>query len=428
METVDKRPFGFWTATALVVGGVIGAGIYLVPSKMAGFGWTGVVAWIAGAVGALVIGRVLSALTAAKPQEPGLVPLIGDVLGPVAGVLLGWVVWVSYWTANAYIALVAARYAGEIVPALSATPMRQGVTASLVVIALTALNLTGLKSTGRFQVVTTVLKLLPLAAVMLILAGMALSPAPAGTAPVAHPAFSMGALLPAAAMAMLAIIGFESASVAAERIRDPERNVPRATMLGIMLSCAIYLVVSTGIAFTVPGPQLAASNAPIALFVGQHWGGWAAQAVALFAVISTVGCLNVWVLLQGEVPLGMVRAGQLPEWFGRTNSKDIAVVPLMLGSGLSCLMLIAGGFDGGEVVVDFLLNLTAVSGVWIYAFAGAAALKLRLKPVLALLSVLFSVGIMLGGGVYVTLLSIALMATALPLYWLTLRARAGVAA
>ncbi|MBY0581312.1 MAG: APC family permease [Sphingomonas sp.] len=416
----SERPFGFWTAVALVVGGVIGAGIYAVPSQVAPLGWTGPIGWIAGGSGALIIGRVLSALTAARPGEPGLIAIIGTALGPVAGVLVGWGAWVSYWCANAYIALTAARYAGQIIPALAASPLRQALTAGALIVGLTLLNLTGLKSSGRFQVITTVLKLLPLVAVMLIVAGMAGTDRAAFTA-VPQAPFSLAALLPATALAMVAIIGFESASIAAERIRDPERNVPRATMVGIVLACGIYLVVCTGITFTVPEAALVGSNAPVALFIERHWGGWAGTLVAAFAVISTVGCLNVWVLLQGEVPLGLARAGLLPDWFAHTNSRDIATVPLVLASALACALLLLGSWRGGAIM-DFMLQLTAVSGVWIYAFAGLTALRLRIRPVLGLLSVLFSVGIMIGSGVEAVMLSIALMLAALPLYALTLRA------
>lgn len=421
MDASDKRPFGIWTAVALVIGGVIGAGIYVVPSQFAYLGWSGAAAWIVGGAGALVIGSVLSALTAARPGAPGLVAVIGAELGPVAGVLVGWGAWVSYWCANAYIALTAARYAGQIAPGLAATPVRQAGVACLLLVALTMLNLGGLKGSGRFQVATTALKLLPLAAVVAIVAGMAAT-GPAAFAAAPQAPLSFAPLLSATALAMAAIIGFESASVAAERIRDPARNVPRATMLGIALSCAIYLVVCTGIVFTTPPALLAASNAPVALFIERHWGRGAGDVVAAFAVISTVGCLNVWVLMQGEVPLGLARAGLLPAWFGRTNARDIARAPLVLASVLACALLLLGCWRGGAAIMDFMLRLTAVSGVWIYAFAGLAAMKARVRPVMGLLSVLFSLGVMAGGGGEATLLSIVLMAAALPLYALTRRA------
>jgi APA family basic amino acid/polyamine antiporter len=425
--TSSERPFGFWTATAMVVGGVIGAGIYVVPSQFGRFGWSGVGAWILGGAGALLIGRVLAAITAARPQEPGLIAIIGEILGPIVGVLNGWAAWVSYWCANAYISLTAARYAGDLLPGLSTTPVRQSLTACLLIIALTLLNLSGLRSSGRFQVATSVLKLLPLAAVILTVAAMA---ATGGHEFVreAHSPLSVVPLLSATALGFVAIMGFESASIASERVRNPERNIPRATMLGITLSCLIYLVVCTGISFSMPAAQLAASNAPVADFIAQHWGAWAARAVAGFAVISTVGCLNVWIMLQGEVPLGLVRGGLLPEWFARTSARDIAVVPLVTASSLTCLLLLLGCWRGGAAIMDFMLRLTAVTGVWIYAFAALAAIQLRLKLALAIPALLFAVAIMAGSGLEAFLLSLLLMVVALPLYALAVRRPAEAAA
>ena len=429
MTTDSARPFGFWTAMALVVGGVIGAGIYVVPGQFAGLGWTGAAAWLLGGAGALLIGRVLTALISARPNEPGVIAVIGEVLGPIPGVLVGWGAWVSYWCANAYIALTAARYAGTLVPELTATPLRQTITACLAIVALSALNLSGLKGAGRFQVLTTALKLLPLLAVMVILGGMALT---AGTAAhpviVEHAAFSLGGLLPATTLAMVAIIGFESASIAAERIRDPERNVTRSTMAGIVMACLLYFIVCTGITFTVPAAKLVGSTAPVALFIADHWGPWAGGAVAGFAVISSIGCLNVWIMLQGEVPLGLVRAGLLPDWLGRTNDKDIATSPLIIASSLACGLLLLASWRSGAQIMDFMLKLTAVSGTWIYVFAALAALRLRLVPAVAALALAFALAIIVGAGFEAAWLGIVLMLAALPLYALAVRAERRVVA
>lgn len=429
MSDNEVRPFGFWTAMALVIGGVIGAGIYVVPTEFAGLGWTGAAAWVLGGAGALVIGRVLTALIAAKPQEPGVIAVIGEVLGPIPGVLVGWGAWVSYWCANAYIALTAARYAGALVPGLAATPLRQTITACAAIIALSALNLSGLKGAGRFQVLTTALKLLPLVAVMAILGGMALTGGSAGQSPILpQPRFSLGGLLPATTLAMVAIIGFESASIAAERIRDPERNVARSTMAGIAMACLLYFVVCTGITFTVPAAQLAGSTAPVALFIADHWGAWAGRAVAAFAVISSIGCLNVWIMMQGEVPLGLVRAGLLPGWLGRTNRHDIARAPLVIASSLSCCLLLLASWRSGAQIMDFMLRLTAVSGCWIYVFAALAALRLRIMPAVTTLALVFSLAIMAGGGFEAVWLGIVLLLAALPLYALATRGTRGVVA
>ena len=416
----EQRPFGFWTATAFVIGGVIGAGIFVLPSQLASYGWTGAAAWVFGGAGAIVIALVLAAIAAARPQEPGLVAVIGEVLGPVVGVLTGWGAWVSYWCANAYIALTAARYASEFWAPLGATPLRLALGGSLVMVGLTLLNLTGLRASGRFQVVTTALRLLPMAAVLIIVVLLMLGGG-ADFAREPEAPFVASNLFAASSLAFVAIVGFESASIAAQRVRNPERNIPRATIGGVALCCLIYLIVCTGIDFALPQAAVAESKAPVALFIAHYWGSWAGLAVAAFAVISTVGCLSVWVLLQGEIPLGLVRAGLLPEWLARTNREDIAVTPIVLGSTLTIVLLVAASWRDGAAVMDFMLRLTAVTAIWIYAFACLAALRLRVRMLAAALGLGFALAILYGAGLEAVLLSIALMAVALPLYWLARR-------
>ena len=424
-DHTDERPFGFWTATAMVIGGVIGAGIFVLPSQMAVFGWTGVYAWLLGGTGAIVIARVFSAIFAARPDEPGLLAVIGEALGPVLGVLCGWGAWVSYWCANAYIALTSARYASDLWPALAATPFRLALAASLLVAALTLLNLAGLKTSGRFQVITVLLKLIPLVAVMGIVMWLLMRGGEAFRHEV-HAPFAGGSLFTATSLAFVAIVGFETASIAAQRVRNPQRNIPLATMTGVLVSCLIYAVVCSGVVFALPVATVTASNAPIALFIGTYWGSWAGHAVAAFAVISTVGGLAVWIMLQGEVPLTLARAGLLPAWLARTSKMDIAVVPMVLASALTISVLLIGGWTNGAGLMDFLLMVTAASGVLVYAFACLAALRIGVARPLAIIGLLFCLAILYGAGLEAVALSVLLMLAALPLYWLARRAQSPV--
>ena len=168
----DNRPFGIWTAAALVVGSMVGAGIFVLPSQLAPFGWTGLAAWIAAGFGAMAIALVIADLTATMPEEPGLIAICGRVMGPLAGVLLGWSYWISLWRATAVVATTAASYLGALWPGISATPLRTALTGSVIVLSITALNLRGARAAGQFQVATTLLKLLPLVAVAVILGGL----------------------------------------------------------------------------------------------------------------------------------------------------------------------------------------------------------------------------------------------------------------
>lgn len=415
--TTDQRPFGFWTATALVVGGMIGSAIFVLPGQLAPYGWTGVAAWVAAVGGALVLAWVLSQLVVAMPGSTGVVAICGEGLGPLPGVLLGWSYWVGVFSANAFIALTATRYLGVFVPGLVATPLALVSGAAALIALLTLLNLRGATAAGRFQVITTILKLLPLLAVVLLLAiltaqgGEQFAASP-------HPEFDWSQLTPAVGMAFFAVVGFESAGIAAERVRDPARNVVRATMFGVALTGLLYVLVSTGVAFAMPVEVISTANAPIALFVSTFWGAWAGMAVAAFAAIAGIGCLNGWVLIQGELPLSMARAGLLPRWIGRTSSRDVPVPALLLGSTLAILLVLSNASQSTAQLFDFILRLTTASTLWLYVGICLTALVKRVATRAAAVGLVFACWVLWGTGLEALGWSLALMATALPLYWL----------
>lgn len=417
MEDTDKRPFGFWTATALVVGGMIGAGIFVQPAQLAPFGWTGMLAWFVAVPAAILLAYVLSKLTAARPGSTGMIEIVGDALGPMPGVLVGWSYWVGIVSANAIIALTAVRYLAEFVPGLTATPLATALAATALIWALTLLNLGGARGAGRFQVLTTVLKLLPLAAVVLIVAGLAFSD-PATFTRHAQVPFDGGQFTTALTLAFFPLVGFECASLAAERVRNPARNVLRATLFGTALTGVLYIVICNGIVLAMPPGEVAASDAPVALFVQKFWGRGAGLAVAAFAAISAIGCLNGWVLMQGEVPLGMARAGLLPAFIARTSARDVPTLAILVSTVLGSVLILCGALPGLTGVLTFMLQLTTAATVWLYVGATLAALRLGVVRGPALVGLLAAGWVLWGSGMEPLLLSIALMLTAVPLYWL----------
>ena len=421
MEADTQRPFGFWMATALVVGGMIGAGIFVQPAQLASFGWTGVMAWAIAIPGAMLLAAILTKLTAARPAATGGIEIVGEALGTLPEMLVGWSYWAGTWSANALLALTAVRYAATFVPALTATPQATALGATALIWTLTALNLRGAKGTGRFQVVTTLLKLLPLAAVVLILATLAATDTGRfSTNP--HTPYRAADLTTALTLAFFPLVGFEAASLAAARVRDPARNVLRATLFGTALTGAFYVVISNGVAFALPEATVAASPAPIALFVERFWGHGASVTVAAFASIAAIGCLNGWTLMQGEIPLGMARSGLLPAIVARTNDRGVPVVPMLASSGLASALVLAGGVPGMPDILTFMLQLTTAATVWFYIGACAAAFALGIARPLAVVGIAFSAWVLWGSGPAALGWSIALMATAIPFYFLRPRA------
>ncbi|CAN5224343.1 amino acid permease [soil metagenome] len=413
----SARPFGLWTATALVVGGMIGSGIFLLPASLAPFGWMGVVAWVIAIGGALTIGYVLVSLSRALPLASGGIGVTGEVLGPVAGVLIGWSYWVSVWSANAAIAVAATSYLSVLIPSLTVTPLRGALTASALIWLLTALNLGGARVVGRFQVVTTVLKLVPLVTVIAILIGLAVS----GTGailPQPSVPLSFGNLTAPLTLTLFALVGFESVSVAAARVHRPEVNVFRATIFGTALAGLLYILVCSGIVLTLPTAVVASSPAPFATFVETFWGHGPSLAVALFAAIAAIGALNGWVLIQGEVPRSMADEGLLPAWFGRADRRDVPVGVLVLSSLLATALVMTNASQSLSGIFRFMILLTTAATLWFYFAACMAAIRLRIVIPAAIVGAGFSIWAMWGAGVVASGLSLLLMLTVLPLYWM----------
>jgi APA family basic amino acid/polyamine antiporter len=411
------RPFGLWTATALVVGGMIGSGVFLLPASLAPFGWMGVAAWFVASAGALLIGYVLVVLLRAMPDANGGIGITGEVLGPLVGVLIGWSYWVSVWSAVAAIATAASSYLSVLIPSLAATPLRGALTASAVIWMLTALNLAGARVAGQFQVATTVLKVIPLITIVAILGVLVVSGQGHITPQPSEP-ISLSGLTAPVTLTLFALLGFECASLVAARVHRPEVNIFRATMFGTGLAALLYIIVCSGIVLTLPTAVVVNSPAPFVTFVETFWGSGPALGVALFAAIAAIGALNGWVLIQGEVPRGMASEGLLPRWFGRTDHRDVPVGVLVLSSVFASALVMTNASKSLSGIFEFMVLLTTASSLWFYFSACVAAIRLRVAMPAAILGACFSLWAMWGAGVIASGLSVVLMLTVLPLYWL----------
>lgn len=424
--TPAERPFGIWTASALVVGLMIGVGIYGLPAELAPYGWTGLAGWGLAAAGTLACVMALNGLLLARPGGHGLMALCGAVLGEGAGVAIAWSYWVSLWCGNAVMATVIAQYGAGLVPGYHPGTLAVGVIGSVVLALNTLVNLAGLREAGRMQVLLTALKLIPLGAVLVMLAQLVLAPhpnpGPGGALPGLPLApFRLDGLGPAVTLAFFSLLGFECAGMAAERVRDPARNVVRATLLGMAATTLVYVTVCTGVVMAVPRGVLENAAAPFAVVARMVWGDWAALSVAVFAAISGLGAMNAQTLLLGEVPLGLVRAGQLPGWAARTNRHGVAAVPLVIGNGLAVLLLLGSATELGAELLAFLLKLTTAVSIFLYLGTAAAAWRIGAARLWAGAAILFCLAVIYGAGLEAGGLGLLLTLAGVPLYGLARR-------
>ena len=420
MDNTNVRPFGFWTATALVVGGMIGSGIFLMPSVLAPYGWTSVAAWGVSISGAMAVAYTLARLAQTMPAAPGAIAVVGEVLGPLPGVLIGWSYWVATWASLAAIAIAATSYLAVFLPGLNATPLTGSLVSAGLIWLLTLLNLSGAKRVGEFQVVTTILKLMPLLAIVGIAVWLGAT-GKAAPMPLPAPRTLLAGLSAAVALTLFPLLGFEAAGIAAARVRDPARNVMRATIAGTLVTGLLYIAVCSAIVLLLPPRAVAASPAPFELFVETFWGRGPAVWVALFAGVAAIGALNGWTLIQGEVPLNMARAGLLPRWFGQVSARDVPVRVLILSSALASALVLSNASPTLDGVFTFAALLSTCASLWLYLAICVAALLRRVAVVTALIGLPFALFAFWGAGYTASGLSLLLMLTGVPVYLLRSR-------
>ncbi|WP_255535836.1 amino acid permease [Novosphingobium sp. KA1] len=412
---------GLLAATALVMGNMIGSGVFLLPASLAPFGWNGVLGWIVTISGALILAYVLSRLTRACPQAGGPAGFVTDAFGPTVGFFISWIYLVSIWTSVVAIAVAAISYLTNLFPVLASGENVPALAAITLLWLMALVNLRGTRAAGGFQILTLALKIVPLLVVIAITA-VVLASGAARIAPPAPGSIGIGAVNGAASLTLWALLGFESASVAAARVRNPEINIARATLWGTALTGLLYLVVCSAIALLLPVDLAAHSAAPFATFVGRFWSTDAATLIAIFAVISCVGALNGWTLLEAEMVRDMAHRRLLPAWFAKTDRRGVARRALLISTVIASLFAAMNASRSMQSLFEYLLLLSTSATLWLYLACALSALKLGIARPAALLGAAYALWTLWGAGIGASGLSFVLMALGLPI-WLLVRSR-----
>ncbi len=376
--SAPPRQLGFWMCLALVVGNMIGSGVFLLPASLAPYGLNSIFGWIFTASGGVLLAVVFAQLARIYPQAGGpyLYPRVA--FGECCGFVMAWGYWMSVWVGNAAIAIGSVAYLSELVPAIRAVKGGPALTAVAMIWILTFVNWRGVKQVGVFQLVTTVLKLIPLLAVI-VLAMILIAGQDASLIKVEPQPFAISAMTAAAILTLWPLLGLESATVPAENVIDPERNIPRSTLWGTIVTALIYVVACSAVILLIPGSQLQVSNAPFADVMRLFWGDWAATALALFAFISGFGALNGWILIQGEMPRVLAKEKIFPQVFAHESRYQTPDYSLFITSGLVTLVMLMNYSASMVAVFTKIILISTCAYLVMYLFCALAAFWLALR-------------------------------------------------
>lgn len=368
-----QRSLGLATTTSIVIGNMVGSGIFLLPASLAIYGMYSLWGWGFSTVGALLLAWVFSSLSRRISRAGGPYAYPREAFGDFAGFQIAWIYWLSILGTNAAVAIAFASYLTVFFPILAQVHLYGGLAAIAAVWVLTALNIYGVRAAGHMQLITVILKLVPLLALvafgifyfdpkLLEVSNLKESPALAVNT--------------TAAFTMWAFLGLETATVPAEHVKNPEKTIPRATLLGTAIAAAFYIACSTVVLGMVPSGSLAHSNAPFADAARIMWGHWGAWIIAITALISCFGTLNGWLLMQGQFPRAVAKDGLFPKLFTRGEFRGSPAVGMILSSVLATILILMNYSHGLVGAFNILILLTTFFVLVPYMFCAMAEVVL----------------------------------------------------
>jgi APA family basic amino acid/polyamine antiporter len=365
---------GLTMATALVVGNMIGSGVFLLPASLGAYGPVSLVAFGLTAIGAMLLALVFARLGRAYPETGGPYVYSRRAFGDFVGFQQAWGYWIAAWVGNAAIAIAFVSYLGEYWHTVRNNNVVAALVALAAIWACTLVNVAGVRQGGMLQVVTTVVKFVPLAAIAVI--GVFFVHTHNFGAFNASGDSLYGAITAAAALTLWAFIGLESATVPAEDVRDPERTIPWSTIVGTAVTAIVY-VLATFVIFGVLGSAAAAqSGAPFTDAAKIIFGGWGGHVITIAALAATFGALNGWILLQGQIPFAAARDGLFPKPFTQKTRSGAPWFGLVVSSLLVTGLMLTNYNSSLQSQFTFMILLATLTTLVPYAFAAAAQLML----------------------------------------------------
>lgn len=415
MALAAERKLGVWMTTALVIGTMIGSGIFLLPASLAPYGVNAIAGWVVSGLGAVALAYSIGGL-ARGSGSGGLQAYVERAFGPFIAFLTIFAFWISTWAALAAVAVAGGAAVGRIVPALSSDT---AVAASAIgfLALFQATNALGARSTGRLAILAALLKILPLIAVLVVFLQVGLA---GGTvAPLAPMPVTLDNVAAASAITLFALLGFENAAAPVDKVRDPQRTIPRALVGGTIFVGLLYLSASTAILLLLPADVASASSAPFADAIGRGWGAAGVLFAALAIAISAAGYVNANVLVCGELGYSMALRREMPAFLARTIGDNTPLNAQLLGTALSSALILANMSKGTADLFTFMALLTACATLWLYLAVSLGFLKQRpggLGLVAALAGLAFTVFAFYGSGWEANAWSIALLAAGAVVY------------
>jgi basic amino acid/polyamine antiporter, APA family len=435
--------FGFWRAWALVVGSMIGNGIFMLPAVLAPYGLNSIWGWLTGALGTIAMAFMFGYLARRMPLLGGPYAYAQWSLGfreqsqthsqhsskKLIGFLVAWGFWMSYWAATSAAAIAVVGYLNFFLPTSLQSQLLNALMSVSIIWLFTGINMSGVRRAGIVQLVTTLLKIMPLFA---IAAGGMIIGDVSTVAPTNPEQQSFtGMIATMVLIVMWAYVGIEYVTIPAEDVINPRKTIPRALIIGTLTTTVIYISATLGVMALVGQSQLIDSSSPFADAANVLFGPIGASLVALGAIISIVGAMNGNILVSGQLVRAIARDGNLPKQLANLNKRHVPEKALLVSGILSTLLVLANYSQGLVAAYTTVIIMSGLVSLVAYSFSAIAGMQLskirylenKVRAIRAFIICLFTLCFLcfaiIGSGLNALLLGLIFYLIGIPLYfWL----------
>ena len=426
-----KRELGLVAATSIVVGNMIGSGIFTSPQSLAQVASPKItiLAWIITGIGSLLLALSFANLGTKYPSTGGPIVYTHKAFGEFMAFLVSWTFWIGSWIGNAAIITAVIRYLTTFFPQLGESGMLAFLVSSALLWLFTYINYKGVKNGGYVSIVTTVIKI-GVILVFMVIAIYGFDASNLQTVATAE-ANSWGALPAAIAITLWSFVGLESAAISGGEIKNPEKNIKRSTVIGTVLAVLIYIFLCVLAMGSMPQEMLANAQAPLADIInyitGSTWGG---LFISGGIAISAIGALSGWVLTTARLAYAAGEDDLFPKFFAKVHPKyNTPSVALIITSVCTNALLILNYVSNLTEAFDFMINLATLSFIPAYALTACAEIILTFKKkhkitllgflkhsFLSLLAFAYAIYIIYGAGAESAMWVFILLLIGVPLY------------
>ena len=426
MSSNQHRVIGFWRGWSIAVGCAIGSGIFMMPTMLAPYGLLGFGGWLVAGAGSILVALTMARLVKRIPKTGGPYVYVNEGLGDFSGFIIAWTYWVACVSAIAGISIAFVGYLGFFLPQIASSQIYALLASLMLIWIIVFLNIRSLENSSKFQLISTLLKLVPLMLIVLLGASnFDTSNLPELNPTNLHP---ISLIATVTTLVMWSFIGIETATVPADNVINPQETIPKILIASVITILILYILVSVAIAALVPASELLDSSAPFALAASKILGVTGGAIISIGALISTLGSLNANTLTAGNLSLAAARDGLLPSKFVILTKNGTPIFTYLLTGVFVSILLMLNYTKGMVNAFVFMAMLSTLSTLIAYAFCAIAEFKFAKADVknlqrnnallLSCITFLYAFFAIWGAGIEMIIYSLILILIGTPIYLL----------